>query len=358
MHSLIRIRKTLEELNLSALLVTGAENVSYLTRINGLKTGEREAFLLITKKTNYLFAFSTTYLLYKNVPGFQSLELTASFRLSNALIYAIKEQGLKDIGFESENVTYTEITNLQTKLGKTLTPTTDIIENLRLIKTEDEIGKIKKAAQITDKAFAFILNEIKSGITEKELALKIEFYIKSKSDDIAFTPIVAFNENSAIPHYLPSAKIKLKKKSTILLDFGSKYQGYCSDLSRVVFFGTPNNKTVRIYDTVKKAQDETIKSLKPGISGGELDGIARNFIKKEGFIPYNHGLGHGVGLAIHENPRLRPGITDILRENMVFTIEPGIYIENYAGVRIEDLLVLKLEGPEFLSNASKKIIIL
>ena len=353
-----KIRFALKESGIDSLFVSCQENVVYLTGIIGLNTGQREAFLFITGAEVYLLAFSTTFLSYQHLPNINKVELTVNFRLHQALNNIIKQNKLKKIGFESDFMTYGEVGSLKQKLNAALIPTSGIIENFRLVKSDEEIANIKKAAQITDKAFSYILTEIKPGVSEKLLALKIEHFIKNHAQNISFFPIVAFNQNSAIPHYLPSDKISLKKNSVVLLDFGAKYENYCSDMTRVVFFGPPQDKIIKIFTTVKKAQELALNSVKTGISGHSIDKISREFIDKTGYPAYSHGLGHGVGLAIHENPRLRPNISNKLEQGMVFTIEPGIYIPGFAGVRIEDLLVLRKDGPEILSKSTKEIIIL
>lgn len=353
-----KIRVKLNKLHLDSIFISGQENVMYLTGINGINLNEREVFLLITQKHAYLFAFATTFLMYKTVNNFISYELTIDFRLSQAILKIIKNEKLKNIAFESEKLSYQEFESLKNKLSVPMFAHSGFIEKFRLQKTESEIESITEAAKITDAAFDYILTQITPGVSEKELALKIEIYIRKYTENISFSPIVAFNQNAAIPHYLPSAKIKLKKESLILLDLGAKYKSYCADLTRVVFYGEPKTDYIKIYNVVKQAQEKAIASLKIGANADTIDQIARKEITESGFPVYKHGLGHGVGLAIHESPRLKPNVKDVLTENMVFTIEPGIYIENFAGVRIEDLIVLRKDGPELLSKASKDIIVL
>lgn len=346
------------DLKIESLFISGQENVTYLTEVAGLQTGDREAFILLTRKETYLLVFSTTFGLYKNVSHFNPLEITPKYKISQAINEILSKNKIKSTGFEKTNLTFSEFESLKKKIKAELIPTENIVEELRLIKSVEELKKIKKAAAITDLAFLFILTKIKPGKSEKELALELEFFIRNRTADVSFSPIVAFNENAAIPHYLPSTHKNLAANCLILIDMGAKFQNYCADLTRVVFLGTPDRKLFDVFETVKKAQELAINSLKIGLSGDQIDSIARGYIEKRSFPAYKHGLGHGVGLAIHELPRLRPAIKDKLQENMVFTIEPGIYLEGKAGVRIEDLLVLRKNGPEVLSHASKEIIIL
>ena len=352
------LQQKLKELKLDALFVSGQENVTYLTGILGLSASEREAYLLITSTQAYLLAYSTTIGMYRRISGFELIELTTAFRLSQAVNEWAAKQKVNQLAFEKNNLSYAEYESLKNKLKLNLIPTENIIEDLRLFKSPAEILAIKKAAETTDLAYTYALSKIKKAISEKDLALELEFFIRKNSQDIAFSPIVAFNENTAIPHYLPSAKIKLKDNSLVLIDMGAKYANYCADLTRVVFFGSPDDKQKEIFQIVTQANELAISSLAIGKTGEAIDTVTRNFIQQKGFEPYKHGLGHGVGLAIHEAPRLRPRIKEVLKENMVFTIEPGLYIEGFCGIRIEDIITLTASGPEVLSRAPKSLTVL
>ncbi len=360
MHQRIKkVREILRNRNLDSLFVSNQYNVSYLTGFSGLAPDEREGFFFITKSNAYLLTFPTYYGLFKNAKdGFTILNITIAKRLKDHLLEIIYREKIKTLGFEKTNLTIAEHLSLKEKLKVSLMDTEDIVEDLRVIKDEEELHSIKKAALITDRAFDFIKKKIKKGLTEKDIALEIEFFLKKHADGIAFSPIVAFNENAAIPHYLPTTNYKLRTNSLILLDFGARINGYCADMTRIIFLGSPTNSQTRIYKTVLKAQSLALETLKVGVLGGKVDKIARDYIISSGFPEYPHGLGHGVGLAIHEAPRLKKDGQDILKENMVVTVEPGIYIEGNCGVRIEDLVVMKKKGISILSRSSKELIIL
>lgn len=349
-----RVRQSLKEIKLSAIFITNQKNVSYLTGFTGLEPHEREGFLFITLTNAYLLTFPTYFGLYeKGGNGFVTLNITQNKNLSDHLSEIIENEKIKNVGFEKENLTVAELVSLKGKLKTQFEETSNIVENLRLIKTPEEISKIKKAAAITDQAFGFIQTKIKKGVTEKELAFELEFFLKKKAGEIAFSPIVAFNANAAVPHYLPNNRQQITDNSLILLDFGAKVNGYCADMTRVIFWGTPKDDWVKIYETVLEAQKLALNSLKSGIKTSEPDKIARHYILSLGYADYPHGLGHGVGLSIHEAPRLKKDSTEILKENMVVTVEPGIYIPGECGVRIEDLVVLRKEGIEVLSKSLK-----
>ena len=236
-------------------------------------------------------------------------------------------------------------------------------DSLRIIKTNNEIKKIKKACRLGDKTFDYILKKIKFGVTEKEIAFEIEFFIKKSGGDISFRPIVAFGENSAVPHH-QATNNKLTNNQIVLLDFGVKLNNYCSDMSRTIFFGSAEEEFKKMYDAVLQAQDlaiqqfskKTIKQLEKGIKASEIDKIARDHITSKGYKTIPHSVGHGIGIEVHEAPHLSPNSKDILKEGMVFSIEPGIYIPGFGGVRIEDLVVLEKTGVRLITRSSRKLI--
>ncbi len=354
-----KVREKMSYLGLDGLFISNQENITYLTNFPGLSYQVREAFLFITKKNAYLYAFPTFYSLYKSPSEeFQIKQIKIGQNLHQLLNQEIKKEKVKKIGYEIKITSVEELAKLRRKVEAKFYPTKDLVEKFRIIKDDQEITLIKKAAKITDMAFSYIIQKIKKGITEKELSLLLEFFIKRKTSDVAFSPIVAFNQSAAIPHYLPSDKKKLKNKSLILLDFGAKVNNYCADMTRAVFFGSPNEKIVGLHKAVLKAQIEAIKQIKPGLTGRKADQIARKILHSNGLNPYPHGLGHGVGVAIHEAPRLNINSSEVLAENMVFTIEPGIYIEDQYGIRIEDLVVLRKNGVEILTKSTKELVIL
>lgn len=354
MFKLSQVRQALQSLTIDSLFVTNQHNVSYLTDFVGLAPDEREGFFFISRKDAFLLTFPTYFGLYENGgDGFITLNITHEKRLSDHLAEIICNGKITSVGIEKENLTIAEFNSLSNKLTAKLNETEGIIEKLRMIKDEKELQKIKKAARITDLAFEFIKTKIRSGITERELALELEFFLKKRAGDIAFSPIVAFDANAAIPHYLPNSKEQITNNNLILLDFGAKVEGYCSDMTRVLFYGTPNNYCTKVYQTVLKSQELALNSLKADIPGELSDKIAREYIRSQNFPDYPHGLGHGVGLAIHEAPRLKLGSREILKENMVVTVEPGIYLPGSCGVRIEDLVILKRDGIEILSKSPK-----
>ena len=263
------------------------------------------------------------------------------------------------LGFESRAISHEQFLRYVEVLEVELQRTTDLIEGLRVIKEQEEIEKIRKAVEITDAAFAHILDFIKPGVTEREIALELEFYQKRMGGEKnAFDFIVASGQRSALPHGVASEKV-IEKGDFVTLDFGVFYQGYCSDLTRTVVVGEPDEKQREVYELVLKAQLAVIENVKAGMSCKEVDEIARGIIGDAGYREnFGHGLGHGIGLEIHEGPRVSFTSETILQTGMVMTNEPGIYIPGWGGVRIEDDLLITEEGCEVLNKAPKELIIL
>jgi Xaa-Pro aminopeptidase len=227
---------------------------------------------------------------------------------------------------------------------------------IRGIKTPKEIEKIKKACALSDKIFPEILKSIKIGITEKELASKITRLIRSKNGKLSFRPIVAFGKNASEVHHKPS-NLKLRKNhGFIMMDFGAKVDGYCSDITRTVFFGNASQRQKKVYNTVLEAQRRSIKFAKTNCKAFNVDRISREYIIEQKFSNIPHSVGHGIGKKIHEFPRISPKSKTILRNGMAFTIEPGVYIKNFGGVRIEDTFCLMTGKLYQLTKSPKNLL--
>jgi Xaa-Pro aminopeptidase len=239
-----------------------------------------------------------------------------------------------------------------------LIPTIDLIESLRVIKESKEIEHISRASQLADRAFEYAKSIISPGISEIEIAWSIERYLRENgSQSIPFDVIVASGPNAALPHARPSERV-IEYNEPVLLDFGARINGYCSDLSRTILCGKSDDTFQKIYNIVLGAQLTALNTIVPDMTGEEADRIARNIIDKAGYGDYfGHSLGHGVGLIEHENPRLGPESGDMLRNSMVFTIEPGIYVPDWGGIRIEDTVVMVNNVVTQLTKSDKIAII-
>jgi Xaa-Pro aminopeptidase len=263
------------------------------------------------------------------------------------------------LGFESSHLTVSTFEQIaaifkKAELKPCLCPVSNLIENLRIIKDADEIASISQAVKITDLVYKHIEDSLRPGITEKDLAWDIEKFMREHgSQPVPFELIVAAGPNAALPHAKPSDRI-IQAGEPIVIDIGSKSQFYVSDLTRTFFIGNPDETFRKVYSIVLDAQQTAISQIKAGMTGGEADSIARNVISQAGYgNAFGHSLGHGIGLVIHENPRLGQNSPDILSEGMVFTVEPGIYLSGWGGIRIEDDIVIENGVAKVLSSAVK-----
>lgn len=329
---------------IQALFITNPVNVYYLTGFSGLSApNEKDAFLFITENKWYLL----TYEMYKEEAQRAIIDkhhitpvyISQGMPLKAALQAIKHTHEIESLGVESSSILLNEY-RLLTTIFSTVTLNEQLfwIEPSREIKTEKEVEHIKKACAITDECFAYIQQSLNDGMSEKNIAWEIESFIKQHGAELGFPPIVAFNEHSAIPHHVATSATSLKKPTLVLLDFGAKIQGYHADITRVLFWGEPKKEWVNAYRNVKQAKDkatEYIQTTKHP-SGKTADSIARELLIHEGYESFPHGLGHGVGLSIHEDPRLSMSRDDVLKHGMVFTIEPAVYLSQQFGIRLED----------------------
>lgn len=243
--------------------------------------------------------------------------------------------------------------------GYKLILSADIINECRMVKDSEELEKIAKAEAIGDAAFTHILPMIKPGMTEADIALELEFFMKKQgASKLSFDTIVASGPNSSMPHAQVTNRV-IQCGDFVTMDFGCVYQGYCSDMTRTIAIGKPSEEMKKVYQIVLDANLRAMEGIREGVACNEIDALAREYIKVKGYGSYfGHGLGHSVGLEIHEEPRFSPKCKTIIKENMVITDEPGIYLPGQFGVRIEDLIVVKKDGYEKLSNSEKELIIL
>lgn len=290
------------------------------------------------------------------VTDFELVTVTAGNLYSTVAAYLAKI-GAKNVGYEDEYLSVAEFKRLKTALdGFSLKPASALIATKRLIKSADEISCISTAQAIAEKALTKILPLIKPGVTERDVAAELMFeMLRGGSEGAAFETIVAFGENAACPHHKVSDK-KLEKNELILIDFGAKYRGYCSDMTRTFCLGEPNAELKSVYSAVLDAQKYALKNIRAGMTGREADSLAREFLRANGYgKEFGHSLGHGVGLQIHEQPRLGENNDTVLEAGMVVTVEPGVYIDGLGGVRIEDMIVIEQDGNLNLTHFNKNL---
>ncbi|MHB8064351.1 MAG: M24 family metallopeptidase [Ruminiclostridium sp.] len=354
LNRLNKFRSKMKDLKIAGAIITKRENYMYLSGFSGTS-----ANLLITEKKAYLLTdFRYTEQATKEASLFEIILHKPN--INDTLYEIINSESLKKLGFEDQSTSYASYKTFADKFTATeLIGIGYIVDELRSIKDAQEIETINKAVQIADDAFTHVLSIIKPGITELDVAVELEYKMKKLgASGASFETIVASGLRSSMPHGIASEK-KLELGDAITMDFGAMYKHYCSDITRTVFLGQPDKKMIEIYNIVLNAQLTSEKGAKRGRTGKEVDKIARDIIYQNGYEgKFGHGLGHGVGLEIHESPRLSMGGDKILENNMAVTIEPGIYVEGLGGVRIEDTIIIKDDNPIVLTKSKKDLIVL
>jgi Xaa-Pro aminopeptidase len=351
---LSRLRAVLEELQLPALLVTQMENVGYLSGFTGSSAG----FILTTNQAILITDSRYVAQAQRECPEFTVTQSGPTQSLTDSIAAEIRRLSLPSVGLEAASVTIQQFDALKKELGGVeLKPTTGVVETMRLVKDEEEIDRIRTACGIADRAFEFILDQIRPGISERSVAAELEYCMrKLGSEREAFDTIVASGARSALPHGRASDKL-LEIGDFITFDFGARVGGYHSDLTRTVVLGTASERQREVYQTVLAGQQAALAALRPGMTGKEADQVARDVIAARGFgNEFGHGLGHGLGRQVHDGGGLSQRIDLTLASGMVMTVEPGVYIEGWGGVRIEDDVVLRESGVEVLTHAPKDLI--
>jgi Xaa-Pro aminopeptidase len=342
-----KILKLIEEKEIDGIVIISNENIFYLTGapLNCNK------FLYLSRDGNLYII--TNEMNYQEI--IDSVEDVNVIKTEN-FIEEIKKLG-KKVGFENKKISYYTYEELKKDLE--LIPIGNYIEEMREIKDEDEIKLIKESQRITEKSLEESLKEIKIGMSELEIVAKIEYFMRIYgAESYAFDSIVLSGIRCIYPHGRPTRKI-IEKNEGIIIDIGVRYNGYCSDMTRTIFIGEPSKNVIDIYYAVKYAQEEAIKNAKPGITGKELNEIAINVLKEYKLEKYfNHGLGHGIGINVHEEPFINKKQEKKLKCGNVITIEPGVYIPKVIGIRIEDMILITENSNKNLTNFEKMPIVL
>lgn len=350
-NRIAKLQKLMEEERLDAYFTMHPQNIYYLSGYRG-----DSGYLLITLENTYLY----TYPLFKYEAEEQTIDgIDVKIIKESSYIKLLKEdlKNLHNIGIEKNNIRLSTYYTLLCNFSEKIKPIQGLVEKLRSQKDEKELEFIKKAQNITDKVFEYVLSLKLWEMTELELAGEMELYMKKYgAEGYSFKTIVAKGENSSIPHARPR-DVKIGNNTNLLLDFGVFYNGYASDMTRTIFIGKANDEFKKVYNIVLKAQTEAENGTREGKKAKEIDSIARKIIENEGYGEYFiHGLGHGVGLDVHEIPGVYSKSEDILKENMVITIEPGIYLKGKFGVRIEDMGIVKKDGFKVITKSPKELI--
>lgn len=361
-----RLKKLQQEIKaqkFDGVLISKVANIIYLTGYSGFSTEEREAYLLVTPKKQFIFTDGRYTEAVKNlIPDFELTEISGK-KLKDLLRSLMGKLKIKKLGIEENDLKVNEFKTIK-----------KVIKNLkdfkfhehRSIKTDEEIKLIEKACNVGDETFIFITSKIREGISEKELGYFLGNFIREKGFEPSFKTIAAFAKNSAVPHHQTGDR-KLKPGELVLLDFGVKFKNYCSDMTRTLVFGKASNRQKKVHQTVLEAQKRAyeylqrkLKNPTPGVGSSvkaaDIDKVARDYILEQGFPSIPHSLGHGIGIEVHEHPFLSLNSKEVLKEGMVFSIEPGIYLPGFGGVRIEDLFVIEENDVRQLTNSSKELI--
>ena len=348
-----RLRPVIAEKGLDALLVSRQENLRYLSGFTG-----SSGWLLISHN-NAIFSTDFRYIeqAKEDARNYEIIQVKGD--LSNWLPDLLSNLGWRKLGFAADFVSCQSYYKLSEtvkskQVNLELIPATGLIEQLRSVKELEELKLISSAVELTDAAFEQAKSIIHPGVTEKEVAWEVEKFLRQGgSEGVAFEIIVASGPNSALPHAKPGERT-ICSGEPVLIDMGARIGGYCSDFSRTLCCGEADRTLQEIYSIVLKAQTAAISGIESGMDASQADGLARTIIEQAGYgDAFGHSLGHGVGLSVHELPVLAPDCSDLLIDGMVFTVEPGIYVPGWGGVRIEDMVILENGRARMLTKSAK-----
>lgn len=348
------LRKAMKKEQVDGFLVTSPYNLRYLTNF----TGTTGLAVITLDKAFFVTDFRYTEQAAAQAQGFEIIKNVGPIFDEVAKLCAQEE--LNGLAFEENHVSFAEYSVLEEIIEETpLIPISGMIENLREVKDEEEIAITQKACAIADQGFDYVLKTIKPGMTEIEVANQLDFYMRSLgASGVSFDTIVASGLRSAMPHGVASEKV-IEQGDLITLDFGCYYQGYVSDMTRTFAIGDPGEKLREIYQVVLEAQLKVLEAAKPGLTGIQLDAVARDHIAAAGYgEAFGHSTGHGIGLEIHEGPNVSFRADKQFVPGNIITDEPGIYLPGIGGVRIEDDLLITPDGNQVLTHAPKELIIL
>ncbi len=357
MDHFAQIRSKLDAFGLDAMLLTQEANRLYASGFHSTGT---DGAALVTKDETYYWTDSRYIEAAEREVQNAKVELVTIGRGYTALINeAIERHGLRTIGFEDEYMTVSDWKHYQEKLHAELKPATGLLTELRTVKDQEELDALIGAQRIAEKALAEIYNDIKPGVTEKEIAAKLTYLmLRYGAENMSFDPIVASGANGSIPHAVPGEK-KIAAGEFVTMDFGCIYHGYCSDMTRTVAVGHVTEEMDRVYHVVLNAQLAGIAAAKAGVPGCDIHNAAAKIIADAGYGEFfGHGFGHGVGVEIHESPRASTTWKKPLPAGAVISAEPGIYIPGRFGVRIEDVIVIREGGCDNIHRAPKELMIL
>ncbi|MGO2637702.1 M24 family metallopeptidase [Enterococcus viikkiensis] len=348
-----KLRALMEKAMIDAYLVTSPANIRYLTNF----TGTAGMAFITLDQAFFITDFRYIEQASEQIQGMTIIQHQGD--IITELLKLMESESVNVLGFEDAVMTYADYSIFEEVIDAELAPASGLIEKLRERKDEGEIAIIEKACAIADEGFDHVLKMIRPGMTEIEVANQLDFYMRSLgASGTSFETIVASGTRSALPHGVASEKM-IKQGDLITLDFGCVYQGYVSDITRTFAIGDPGQQLKDIYQIVLEAQKKVLEVAQVGVTGSQLDAVARDFISEAGYgEDFGHSTGHGIGMEIHEGPNISRSNDEPLMEGNVITDEPGIYLAGLGGVRIEDDLVILAEGNRILTQSPKELIIL
>ena len=353
MNHLKKIAEKLPEYGLDAMLITSESGEFYAVGFQG------EGVVLVTKEKCWYATDSRYTEAAGAIEGVELLQLSAAKSYRQMVAELVSERGIKGLGFEEERMSVREYTAWTEEVPAQFLPASELLTELRMVKDEEELAAMAEAQRITDEAFTEILDFIKPGLTESEVAARLTYIMARKGAmRNSFDPIVACGANGSKPHAIPGSSV-ISAGQFVTMDFGCVVGGYCSDMTRTVAVGEPSEEMRLVYDTVLKAQKAGIAKAKAGVTGREVHMAAADVIAAAGYGDYfGHGFGHSLGVEIHEDPRFSPAWDKPIPAGATLSAEPGIYLPGRFGVRIEDVVVLREGGCTDITNSPKELIIL
>jgi Xaa-Pro aminopeptidase len=373
-----RLRALFDEAKIDGFLVSQPESRFYLSGYTGHDLPPRDSagYLMIGKSGALLLTDPRTSEQAENeAKEYKTIVYSANARTSQRLVESVQELGIAKLGFESIHLPYSIWETFSEALGEkgyetadgtkvpgpgvALVPLKDLVDKLRITKDTAEMADLQAAIDVLDDCFMHLAkNELRVGRTEKEIALAVEQYLQSRGATTSFPSIIASGPNSSMPHAVPTDR-QIQEGEPITIDIGAMVNGYCSDMTRTVCIGTPSEKLREIHQLVLQAQETAEQNIKNGMTGKDADALARDYLAEMGYgESFTHGLGHGIGLEVHEPPSLSiRGSETKLEAGMVFSVEPGIYLPGWGGVRIEDLVVMEGESVRVLCRSPKALVL-
>ncbi len=345
-----KLRQRLLEKDLDGVVITQPDSCRYISGFTGsggtILVSQSAAVLV----TDFIYSEQAKH----EAPSFH---ITVAANPAQRFSLLLSDQAANRLGFEPNILSFSDYQRLAEEAGKvhsTIVPAEGMVESIRCVKEAEELALIQKAAGLADSAVRYIMAEIRPGMTEKQAAWEIEKYLRERnSEAVPFEIIVASGPNAALPHARPTER-PISTSEPIIIDLGARVDGYCSDISRTLCLGRQDDTFRRIYDIVLQAQLTAVGNIEAGMTGAQADSLARAVIQNAGYgEEFGHGLGHGLGLAVHEEPRIGPNSTAVIAEDMVFTVEPGIYVSGWGGVRIEDTVLMEKGKARTLTTATR-----